>query len=71
MPIRDKNLQHTDLLAPLGSLQHLLVLIEVIISYNDNSAFGPLIKVMAFSCQTSQFTDITLGTVCNTHFPVS
>ena len=25
-------------------------------------------KVMAFSCQTSQFTDITLGTVCNTHF---
>ena len=28
-------------------------------------------KVMAFSCRTSQFTDITLGTVCNTHFPVS
>ena len=28
-------------------------------------------KVMAFSCQTSQFTDITLETVCNTHFPVS
>ena len=25
-------------------------------------------KVMAFSCQTNQFTDITLGTVCNTHF---
>ena len=25
-------------------------------------------KVMAFSCQTSQFTDITLGTVCITHF---
>ena len=25
-------------------------------------------KVMAFSCQTSQFTDITLETVCNTHF---
>ena len=25
-------------------------------------------KVMAFSCQTSQFTDFTLGTVCNTHF---
>ena len=23
---------------------------------------------MAFSCQTSQCTDITLGTVCNTHF---
>ena len=28
-------------------------------------------KVMAFSCQTSQFTDFTQGTVCNTHFPVS
>ena len=28
-------------------------------------------KVMAFSCQTSQFIDITLGTVCITHFPVS
>ena len=27
-------------------------------------------KVMAFSCQTSQFTDFTRGTVCNTHFPV-
>ena len=25
-------------------------------------------KVMAFSCQTSQFSNITLGTVCNTHF---
>ena len=25
-------------------------------------------KVMAFSCKTSQFTDITLETVCNTHF---
>ena len=25
-------------------------------------------KVMAFSCQTSQFIDFTLGTVCNTHF---
>ena len=25
-------------------------------------------KVMAFSCQTSQFTDFTLGTVCNTQF---
>ena len=25
-------------------------------------------KVMAFSCQTSQFTDFTRGTVCNTHF---
>ena len=28
-------------------------------------------KVMAFSYQTSQFTYFTLGTVCNTHFPVS
>ena len=28
-------------------------------------------KVMAFSCQTSQFADFTLGTVCNTHFLVS
>ena len=27
-------------------------------------------KVMAFSCQTSQFTDFSRGTVCNTHFPV-
>ena len=25
-------------------------------------------KVMAFSCQTSQFTDFTPGAVCNTHF---
>ena len=25
-------------------------------------------KRMAFSCQTGQFTDFTLGTVCNTHF---
>ena len=25
-------------------------------------------KVMAFSCQPSQFTDFTLGTVCNTQF---
>ena len=25
-------------------------------------------KVMAFLCQTSRFTDITLGTVYNTHF---
>ena len=40
MPIRDKSLQHTNQLAPLG-LQHLRVLIEVIISYNDNNAFGP------------------------------
>ena len=28
-------------------------------------------EVMAFSCQTSQFTDFTRGTVYNTHFPVS
>ena len=42
MSIRDKSLQHTDQLAPLGSLQHLRVLIEIIVSYNDNSAFGPL-----------------------------
>ena len=42
MPIRDKSLQHTDQLALLGSLQHLRVLIEVIVSYNDNRAFGPL-----------------------------
>ena len=42
MPIRDKSLQHTDRLTPLGSLQHLQVLIEVIVSYNDNSALGPL-----------------------------
>ena len=34
MPIRDKNLQHTDKLVSLGSLQHLRVLIEVIVSYN-------------------------------------
>ena len=26
-------------------------------------------KVLVFSCQTSQFTDITLGTIFNTHFP--
>ena len=24
-------------------------------------------KVMTFSCETSQFTDFSLGTVCNTH----
>ena len=42
MPIRDKSLQHTDQLAPLGSLQHLRVLVEVIVSYNDHSTFGPL-----------------------------
>ena len=42
MPIRDKTLQYTNQLASLGSLQHLQVLIEVIVSYNDNSAFGPL-----------------------------
>ena len=42
MPIRDKSLQHTDQLAPFGSLQHLRTLIEVIVLYNDNSAFRPL-----------------------------
>ena len=42
MPIRDKSLQHTDQLAMLESLQHFLVLIEVIVSYNDNNVFGPL-----------------------------
>ena len=42
MPIRDKSLQHTDQLAPFGSLQRLRALIEVIVSYNDNSAFGAL-----------------------------
>ena len=40
MPFRDKSLQHTDQLASLGSLQHLRVLIEAIVSYNDNSGFG-------------------------------
>ena len=42
MPIRDKSLQHTDQLAQFGSLQRLRALIEVIVLYNDNSAFGPL-----------------------------
>ena len=42
MPIRDKSLQHTDPLAPFGSFQRLRALIEVIVSYNDNSAFGPI-----------------------------
>ena len=42
MSVRDKNLQHTDQLAPLGSLRHLRVLIEAIVSYNDHSTFGPL-----------------------------
>ena len=42
MPIRDKSLQHIDQLAPFGSLQRLRALIEVIVLYNDNSAFGPL-----------------------------
>ena len=28
-------------------------------------------KVIKFSCQTSQFTGFTRGTVYNTHFPVS
>ena len=42
MPIRDKSLQHTDQLAPFGSLQVLRALIEVIVLYNDNNAFEPL-----------------------------
>ena len=42
MPIRDKSMQHTDQLALLGSLQYLWVLIEVIVSYNDNNPFGAL-----------------------------
>ena len=42
MPIKDKSLQHTDQLASFRSLQCLQALIEVIVSYNDNSAFGPL-----------------------------
>ena len=42
MPIRDKSLQHTDQLVPLGSLQHLRVLIKVIVLYNDNNSFEPL-----------------------------
>ena len=42
MPIRDKSSQHTDQLAPFGSLQRLRAFIEVIVSYNDNSSFGPL-----------------------------
>ena len=42
MPIRDKSLQHTDQLAPLGSLQHLRVFIEVIVSYNNYSTFRSL-----------------------------
>ena len=42
MPIRDKSLQHTDQLATLGSLQHLRVLIEVIVLYNDHNTLGPL-----------------------------
>ena len=42
MSIRDKSLQHTDQLTPFGSLQHLRALIEVIVLYNDNNAFGPL-----------------------------
>ena len=42
MPIRDKSLQHTDQLAPFGSLQHIRALIKVIVSHNDNNAFEPL-----------------------------
>ena len=42
MPIRNKSLQHTDQFAPLGSLHHLRVLIEAIVSYNDYSTFGSI-----------------------------
>ena len=42
MPIRDKSLQHIDQLALFGSLLRLRALIEVIVSYNDNSTFGSL-----------------------------
>ena len=42
MTIRDKSLQHTDQLASFWSLQRLRALIEVIVLYNDDSAFGPL-----------------------------
>ena len=42
MPIRDKSLKHTDLLSPFGSLQRLWAFIEVVVLYNDNSAFGSL-----------------------------
>ena len=42
MPIRDKSLQHTDQLAPFGSLQCFRGLIEVIVLYNDNNVFGAL-----------------------------
>ena len=42
MPIRDKSLQHPNQLAPFGLLQRLRALIEVIVSYKDNNAFGPL-----------------------------
>ena len=42
MSIRDKSLQQTDQLASFGSLQCLRALIEVIVSYNDNSTFGSL-----------------------------
>ena len=54
-------------------------IIHVFLSLNEsillrnwnNSNWIIQTKVMAFSCQTSQFTDFTRGTVCNTHFPVS
>ena len=49
MPIRDKSLQHNDQLAPLGSLQHLQILIEVIVLYNDNSAFRPLQFIVSYN----------------------
>ena len=49
MPIRDKSLQHTDRLASLGSLQLIFVLIEVIVSYNDNNAFRPLWFIVSYN----------------------
>ena len=49
MLIRDKSLQHIDQLAQLGSLQHLRVLIEVIVSYNDNNVFMPLYFIVSYN----------------------
>ena len=42
MPIRNKSLQHTDQLAPFGSLQLLRALIEIFVLYNDSNAFRSL-----------------------------
>ena len=42
MSIKDKSLQHTDQLAPFGSLQRIRALTEFILLYNVNNAFGPL-----------------------------